>query len=60
MDLNRNYDSEFGQDDIGSSGKPCGVAYRGPKAFSEPETRAVRDFITKFRQELALVLNFHS
>jgi len=27
-------------------GDPCSECYRGPTAFSEPETRALRDFIS--------------
>jgi hypothetical protein len=27
-------------------GDPCSECYRGPAAFSEPETRALRDFIS--------------
>lgn len=38
VDLNRNFDMEFGKDDIGSSSNPCEEDYRGEKAFSEPET----------------------
>ena len=29
----------------GSSRKHCSEVYRGPRAFSEPESRAIRDFI---------------
>jgi murein tripeptide amidase MpaA len=42
VDLNRNYDYEWGID-ILSSGDPDVSTYRGPSAFSEPETRALRD-----------------
>ena len=38
VDLNRNYDIAFGMNSIGSSSRPCDEDYRGPKAFSEPET----------------------
>jgi hypothetical protein len=43
-DLNRNYDYAWGCCG-GSSGTPSAWNYRGPKAFSAPETRAVRDFV---------------
>jgi len=43
VDLNRNYSYEWGGD--GSSGDPSSTIYRGPSAFSEPETQALRDFI---------------
>jgi hypothetical protein len=40
VDLNRNYAFMFGHDDNGSRGEdaPCEDDYRGPSAFSEPET----------------------
>ncbi|HEU4571449.1 MAG TPA: M14 family metallopeptidase, partial [Candidatus Limnocylindrales bacterium] len=43
-DLNRNYDYAWGCCG-GSSGTPSAWNYRGPKPFSAPETRAVRDFV---------------
>jgi len=44
VDLNRNYSYGYGLDS-GSSANPCAETYRGPSAFSEPETQAVRDLI---------------
>ena len=43
-DLNRNYDYRWGCCG-GSSGSTSSETYRGPKAFSAPETRAMRDFV---------------
>ena len=43
-DLNRNYEYKFGCCG-GSSGTRSSITYRGPKAFSAPETRALRDFV---------------
>ena len=43
VDLNRNYAVGFGG--AGSSGSTYDETYRGPNAFSEPETQTVRDFI---------------
>ena len=34
--------------------------YRGPQAFSEPETRAVRDFILNRKYEIQMYLTLHS
>jgi uncharacterized repeat protein (TIGR01451 family) len=45
VDLNRNYGYMWGYDNIGSSPTPSSDTYRGPSAWSEPETRAVRDFV---------------
>lgn len=42
VDLNRNYGYQWGYDDIGSSPIPTAEDYRGPSAFSEPETQAHR------------------
>ncbi|MFL5750778.1 MAG: M14 family metallopeptidase [Chloroflexota bacterium] len=43
-DLNRNYDYMW-RCCGGSSGSTSSETYRGPKAFSAPETRAMRDFV---------------
>ena len=43
-DLNRNYDYRWACCG-GSSGNPASITYRGPSAFSAPETRALRDFV---------------
>jgi hypothetical protein len=43
VDLNRNYGYMWGYDDQGSDPDPGGETYRGPSAFSEPETQAVKD-----------------
>ncbi len=43
-DLNRNYGYRWGCCG-GSSGKRAAWNYRGPHAFSAPETRALRDFV---------------
>ena len=45
VDLNRNYDSRFGEVPGGSSGDPASAVYRGEFAFSEPESQAARDYL---------------
>lgn len=40
--------------------KICSEYYPGPEPFSEPETKAFRDFLTKNKKSLAFVLNCHS
>ncbi|MGF1480145.1 MAG: M14 family zinc carboxypeptidase [Cyanophyceae cyanobacterium] len=45
VDLNRNFDSQWGEVPGGSSGEPGDATYRGTSAFSEPETQAVRDYV---------------
>ena len=39
---------------------PCLDTYHGGRAFSEPETRAVRDFVMSKRHRLSGYLAFHS
>lgn len=46
VDLNRNYGYQWGYDNVGSSPDPTSSTYRGPAAWSEPESRAVRDYAT--------------
>lgn len=58
VDLNRNYSFEWGKDDEGSSSNPSAVTYRGEEAFSEPEVRAVRDFIDE--HAFSCALNYHA
>ena len=55
VDPNRNYDShwEMGNDD------PRTGTYSGPAAFSEPETRTVRDFVLA-RPNIVAASSFHS
>ena len=58
IDLNRNYSYQWGYDNTGSSGDGCYQTYRGTNSFSEPETQAVRDFVTSHNFKAAL--NYHS
>uniref|UniRef100_A0A7E4VDE2 Zinc carboxypeptidase A 1 n=1 Tax=Panagrellus redivivus TaxID=6233 RepID=A0A7E4VDE2_PANRE len=58
VDLNRNFDWFFGQ--VGSSTDPCSEIYNGRFAFSEPETRSVRDFVTGQNGKIKTFLTFHS
>lgn len=44
VDINRNWGEGWGWDDLGSSPYPSDETYRGPSAFSEPETQELRDF----------------
>jgi hypothetical protein len=43
VDLNRNFGYKWGYDNSGSSPDPTSNTYRGPAAFSEPESQAIRD-----------------
>jgi hypothetical protein len=46
VDLNRNYSYQWGYDNIGSSPTPGSDLYRGTGPFSEPETMAIRNFVS--------------
>lgn len=56
-DLNRNYGHEWGGG--GASTSPSSDTYRGPSAFSEPETQAIRDFIGS-RKNAKVMMSYHS
>lgn len=57
VDLNRNYGADWGFDDVGSSPQTNSETYRGPSAFSELETQAVRDFTIS--RNFTIVHNYH-
>ncbi|MGD8718456.1 MAG: M14 family zinc carboxypeptidase [Candidatus Zixiibacteriota bacterium] len=58
VDLNRNYGYKWGYDNSGSSPSPSSATYRGPSAFSEPETEAVRQFMID--KNFKFTLDYHS
>ncbi|MBI5242834.1 MAG: zinc carboxypeptidase [Elusimicrobia bacterium] len=57
VDLNRNFG--WGWGGAGSSGDQSSDIYHGPSAFSEPETQAVRDFLSA-RPNIKTLISFHS
>lgn len=60
VDLNRNFDVDFCR--AGSDKQSCSEIYCGPRAFSEPESEAFRDFaITAHRNApIQIYLSVHS
>ena len=58
VDLNRNYGYNWGYDDTGSSPTTNDETYRGPTAFSEPETQALKYFCENHQFKIAL--NYHT
>lgn len=54
VDLNRNYGKFWGYDNEGSSPNGNNDTYRGPAAFSEPETQMIRDFCNSHQFRIAL------
>lgn len=56
MDTDRNWDYNWGEQD--SSKDPCSDNFAGSHPFSEPETRAVSEFLAEHRG-LIKVLNLN-
>jgi carboxypeptidase T len=61
-DLNRNYGYKWGGGGRTST-NPLAITYRGPYAFSAPETQAMRDFLASRvvdgRQQIRTAITFH-
>jgi len=57
VDLNRNYGYQWGYDNQGSSPTPSSETYRGPSAFSEPETATIRDFFVAHDIKTAMTVH---
>ena len=53
VDLNRNYGFGYATNNSCSSPDPCSGVYRGTGPFSEPESVAVRDFLTQIGAKTA-------
>lgn len=58
VDLNRNWDVDFGGVHA-TSRDPCDETYIGPRAFSEPETAAVKAFVDR-NTNIVSHLDIHS
>jgi carboxypeptidase T len=56
VDLNRNFSVAFGGE--GSSANKRSQTYRGPHAFSEPETQALRHLVR--RESIAVHIDYHA
>ncbi|XP_047992762.1 uncharacterized protein LOC125231359 [Leguminivora glycinivorella] len=58
VDLNRNF--SFGWGGKGSSDEPKSPFYHGPRPFSEPESRAVRDMLQSSGINFKVYITLHS
>jgi carboxypeptidase T len=58
VDLNRNYSYNWGLDNQGSSPFTFSDVYRGPSAFSEPETQIIRDLFSE--RNFQAVISYHN
>uniref|UniRef100_A0A7E4V1C3 Peptidase_M14 domain-containing protein n=1 Tax=Panagrellus redivivus TaxID=6233 RepID=A0A7E4V1C3_PANRE len=60
VDLNRNFDVQFKPTNYPFN-NPCSDEYQGPFPFSEPETRAFRDFLlSKDASRIKAFISFHT
>jgi hypothetical protein len=66
VDINRNYGYKWGETEDTHAKKEltkmteCTTeSFMGQAAFSEPETQAMRDFLTKNKDEINFVYNLH-
>ncbi|CAK9813043.1 Carboxypeptidase A4 [Anthophora plagiata] len=61
VDPNRNFGYHWGEvQEGGASLDPCHETYAGPYAFSEPETKAMADYILANKQNIRMYLTLHS
>ncbi|XP_043514779.1 carboxypeptidase A2-like isoform X2 [Frieseomelitta varia] len=61
VDPNRNFDYHWGEVEAGGASlDPCHETYAGPRAFSEPETKAMADYILANKQNIRVYLTLHS
>ncbi|XP_041377047.1 carboxypeptidase B-like isoform X2 [Gigantopelta aegis] len=60
-DANRNFGYKWNPGRFtGASTNPCSNTYAGPKPFSVPETRAIRDVLVKHQKNIKLYLSVHT
>ena len=57
VDLNRNYGYHYADSTQGTD--ECDEIFRGPHAFSEPETQAIKSLFDKY-PTIVSAMNFHS
>ncbi|XP_064089126.1 carboxypeptidase B-like isoform X1 [Macrobrachium nipponense] len=58
VDLNRNFGFQWGG--LGTSSSPCSSIYKGASAFSEPESRALRNAMLPLKGKVKAYITFHS
>ncbi|XP_054165079.1 carboxypeptidase B-like [Oppia nitens] len=58
VDPNRNYGYHWGS--AGSSSYPCSETYHGKAPFSEPETKAISDYILTKKDNIKMYIAMHS
>ncbi|XP_046803099.1 uncharacterized protein LOC111675157 [Lucilia cuprina] len=58
VDLDRNWHYQWGK--RGSSKTPCNEFYAGPTPFSEPETKALSEFLMDYRTQIKLFVSMQA
>ncbi|XP_072943949.1 carboxypeptidase A2-like [Epargyreus clarus] len=58
VDVDRNWDYHWGEKD--SSRDACSENYAGPHPFSEPETRAVSNFLSERKGQIKVYITLHA
>lgn len=57
-DLNRNWDDSWNV--VGASRLPCDINYAGTQPFSEPETKALSNFLIEHKKQIKIYISLHS
>ena len=60
VDLNRNYGTDWAPQRSKNTTELCGDFWPGDTPFSEPETKAMKDFVAKNKNELKFIINCHT
>ncbi|CAL1532333.1 unnamed protein product [Lymnaea stagnalis] len=61
VDLNRNFGYQWNNNPFhGGSANPCSGTFSGPRSFSEPESRNVRDILLRNKNNIKGYLTLHS
>jgi len=60
VDLNRNYAVDWTPERVANRTELCGDFWPGTEAFSEPESRALRDFVASEKNNIKFIINCHT
>lgn len=60
VDLNRNYGVDWESENAKNRTELCGDYWPGESAFSEPESRALRDYVGQHKSEIKFIINCHT
>lgn len=60
VDINRNFGVDWEKENSKNLTELCGDFWPGSEPFSEPESRAIRDFIGKHKDQIKFVINCHT